>query len=172
MRVRTIGALLAIAACAALNQAIAEPTQEAAVTASYASVGVPRSEATLSVSSISVPSIEQSARLTDVSWRTLPSHRQKHAGFDLSILGLAIGSTVGSVRAKVRCNSKSPSSGPGTSTSLSFGGVYSSEPGSENKAFSDATPSLSLSMSIDHGKPAADLFEQGKDYYLDFSPAE
>ena len=77
-----------------------------------------------------------------------------------------------SVRAKVRCNSKSPASGPGTATSLSFGAVFSDDPASENKAFSDATPSLSLSMSIADGKPAADQFEQGKEYYLDFTPAE
>jgi hypothetical protein len=75
---------------------------------------------------------------------------------------------MGNVRAKVRCNSKTPSGG---ATHLSFGAVYSSEPNSENKAFSDATPTLSLNMSITDGKPAADAFEEGKEYYLDFSPA-
>lgn len=72
------------------------------------------------------------------------------------------------IRAKVRCNSKSEGGG---ATHLSFGAVYSDDPNSENKAFSDSTPSLSLNMAIMDGKPAAEMFEQGKEYYLDFSPA-
>lgn len=42
----------------------------------------------------------------------------------------------------------------------------------ENKAFNDATPGGSLFLHIAKGKPAADLFAQGQEYYLDFTPAE
>lgn len=75
---------------------------------------------------------------------------------------------MGNVRAKVRCNSRNET--PGSGTSLSFSAV--TDGSEENKSFSDATPNLSLNMTISPGKPAADSFEQGKEYYLDFSPAE
>lgn len=73
------------------------------------------------------------------------------------------------VRAKFVCNAKIPSYG---TTTVQFHAVYSSDPNSENKAFTDATPSGSLSISISDDKPALALFEQGKAYYLDFTPAE
>jgi hypothetical protein len=41
----------------------------------------------------------------------------------------------------------------------------------ENRRFSKATPSGSLLMTVDN-PPAAEFFELGKSYYLDFSKAE
>lgn len=49
--------------------------------------------------------------------------------------------------------------------------VYSDDPNSENKKFWDATPSGSLELYISN-KPAADLFEQDKEYYVDFTKAK
>lgn len=72
------------------------------------------------------------------------------------------------VRAKVHCSKFVNSDG---STQLNFYGVCSQDPNSENKAFSDATPSLNVSMGIAAGKPAADAFESGKCYYMDFTEA-
>jgi hypothetical protein len=50
--------------------------------------------------------------------------------------------------------------------------VYSSDPNSENKSFSDETPSGNIKLCISKGRPASDLFEPGKEYYVDFTPAE
>lgn len=47
--------------------------------------------------------------------------------------------------------------------------VYSSDPKHENKAFWDATPSGQLTMAIK--SDAADYFEPGAEYYLDFTKA-
>ena len=41
----------------------------------------------------------------------------------------------------------------------------------ENKSFSEYTPSGSIQMTISNGKPAQELFEPGKEYYVDFTPA-
>ena len=49
--------------------------------------------------------------------------------------------------------------------------VYSEDPAHENKAFWDATPTGSLTLSIKRDMPAAKAFEVGKEYYLDFTPA-
>ena len=75
------------------------------------------------------------------------------------------------VRAKFTCNAKIPAYG---STTVFFNAVYSNRDGTraeENKVFSDATPSGSISISIADGKPAVDAFEIGKSYYVDFTPA-
>lgn len=75
------------------------------------------------------------------------------------------------VRAKFTCNAKIPSHG---STAVFFNAVYSNRDGTraeENKAFSDATPSGNISLSIADGKPALEAFEIGKSYYVDFTPA-
>ena len=72
------------------------------------------------------------------------------------------------VRAKVLCTQITPNEVGGHST-LYFSAVYSGDPDSENAAFTDATPSLNLSMTIAPNKPAAQLFEQGQEYYLDFT---
>jgi hypothetical protein len=49
--------------------------------------------------------------------------------------------------------------------------VYSSDPSHPNKSFADATPSATVSMTISKGRPAADLFEVGKEYLVEFRPA-
>lgn len=59
----------------------------------------------------------------------------------------------------------------GGSTSLEMFPVYSSDPNHENKSFSDATPSGNIKLSISQGRPAASMFEVGKEYYVDFTPA-
>ena len=49
--------------------------------------------------------------------------------------------------------------------------VYSSEPGTENKKFWDATPSGELRLGTVN--PSAwEYFELDKEYYVDFSPVE
>lgn len=42
----------------------------------------------------------------------------------------------------------------------------------ENKAFAHYTPSGRLEMYIDNGTEAANLFEPGEEYFLEFSKAE
>jgi len=42
----------------------------------------------------------------------------------------------------------------------------------ENKSFSRWTPSASVQMCISNETTAGDFFEQGKEYYLDFTAAE
>lgn len=74
------------------------------------------------------------------------------------------------VRAKFTVSSKIPHGYGGTTVTLSA--VYSNDPHSENKVFSDATPSGQISISIADGKPALEAFELGKPYYVDFMPAE
>lgn len=56
------------------------------------------------------------------------------------------------------------------SIEVRFGAVYSQDPNSENKNFWESTPNASLQMYITN-HAAADLFEIGKEYYLDFTPA-
>lgn len=52
--------------------------------------------------------------------------------------------------------------------------VYSEDPNSENKAFSDATPCGNLYLTIAAGKAAQENFEVGntKEYYVDIIPVE
>ncbi|HEX9711444.1 MAG TPA: hypothetical protein VGB52_02695 [Actinomycetota bacterium] len=47
--------------------------------------------------------------------------------------------------------------------------VYSTDPESENKAFWDSTPSGHLQLTISN-KPAAEIFVEGQEYYLDITP--
>lgn len=42
----------------------------------------------------------------------------------------------------------------------------------ENKSFSRWTPVANLEMWISDETPAAQVFEQGKEYYVDFTPAD
>lgn len=55
-------------------------------------------------------------------------------------------------------------------TRVEMAPVYSEDPKHENKHFWDATPSGRLDMVIKN-EAAAELFEEGKEYYLDFAPA-
>lgn len=48
--------------------------------------------------------------------------------------------------------------------------VYSNNPEDENKAFWEATPSGEITMSIKSS--ALDMFEEGKTYYVDFTPTD
>lgn len=73
------------------------------------------------------------------------------------------------VRAKFSLGSKMET--PSGDTIVYLYPVYSSDPASENKAFSDSTPGGQLQLQISKGKPAADLFEAGKQYYVDISVA-
>lgn len=73
------------------------------------------------------------------------------------------------VRAKMQCHAVESYVGGGVKVRL--GAVYSSDPNSENRAFSDATPQGSVEMHIQGGKPAAKAFVPGKHYYVDFTEA-
>lgn len=66
------------------------------------------------------------------------------------------------VRAKFNCTSN-------TDGNVSFQPVYGGSP--ENDKFFAATPGGSISLSVVN-KPAAESFEVGKPYYVDFTPAE
>ena len=49
--------------------------------------------------------------------------------------------------------------------------VYSSDPNSENYSFSQATPSGSIDLNITNPS-AFGLFKEGREYFIDFTPAE
>ena len=51
-----------------------------------------------------------------------------------------------------------------------LGAVYGQD--GENKDFADATPSGECWMQITNGRPAADHFVVGKEYYVDFIAVE
>lgn len=69
----------------------------------------------------------------------------------------------------MRCGAVMPQSDGGVTVHLNA--VCSSDPASENKAFTDATPNAYMFMSIAKDKPAAQLFETGAEYYVDFIKA-
>lgn len=73
------------------------------------------------------------------------------------------------VRAKFVCNgvADNPESG---SKSVSFTPVIGGS--DENKSFAKYTPSGGAHLNISYETDAANFFEQGKEYYLDFSEAE
>ena len=74
------------------------------------------------------------------------------------------------VRAKFRLDEITNYSwGPG-SKRFKFTAVYD-DGIEENKRYSKATPSGTLEIQIDN-PPAAEFFELGKSYYLDFTEAE
>lgn len=73
------------------------------------------------------------------------------------------------VRAKMQCHVVEQY--PGGNVKVKLGAVYSSDPNSENRAFSDATPEGSVILGIAANKPAAKMFEPGKHYYVDFTEA-
>lgn len=77
------------------------------------------------------------------------------------------------IRAKFVCHSVQDHSDQNqkkTGESVQLSAVYSSDPNSENKAWAEATPSGSLSMHINN-PGAFGAFEQGREYFLDFTPA-
>ncbi|MDB0600313.1 hypothetical protein PL373_13225 [Tenacibaculum maritimum] len=72
------------------------------------------------------------------------------------------------VRAKFTC-SYIESSDNNSCKTAHFNAVYSGE---GNEDFTELTPGGNLSITISKTAKAADAFEQGKDYYLDFTPVD
>ena len=72
------------------------------------------------------------------------------------------------VRAKLRVESKSELAGG--HRSINMRAVYSDDPASENRKFSDATPAAQFQITIKKDGPH-DFFEVGGEYYLDFTKA-
>ena len=70
------------------------------------------------------------------------------------------------VRAKFKCYSVEEFAGGSKTAKLSA--VYSAN--GENAQFAHATPSGTLSISIDSQTEAVEFFKAGEEYYLDFSP--
>jgi hypothetical protein len=70
-------------------------------------------------------------------------------------------------RAKFRVQSKTEYHGTGDTVAVQFMAVTSGSP--ENELFWKYTPSGEIKMQIK--KEVADLFEIGKEYYVDFTPA-
>lgn len=60
--------------------------------------------------------------------------------------------------------------GGNTITTVKMHPVYSSDPDSENKVFTDATPCGEFTMGMTVPE-TADFFEPGQEYYLDFTRA-
>src|SRR2546423_3534358 len=75
------------------------------------------------------------------------------------------------VRAKMKCTSITKTGdAKKPQMQVKLGAVYSNDPESENRSFANATPSGELSMNIDAGRPAAEAFELGCEYYVDITP--
>lgn len=71
-------------------------------------------------------------------------------------------------RAKFYCNEIADF---GSSKQVKLSAVYAPDANGEDAGFTKATPWGEIAMTIDN--PAAAVhFEQGKTYYVDFSPAE
>jgi len=60
----------------------------------------------------------------------------------------------------------------GNVVNFTLGAVYSSDPKSENKSFSDSTPSGYLNLGIDKSKPAVGFLEMGDVVYITIVKAE
>ncbi len=73
------------------------------------------------------------------------------------------------VRAKFRVTAKSDPY-PDGAIGIEMQPVCSSNPQHENKRFWEATPAGKIEMSISN-RPAADVFELGEEYYVDFTKA-
>jgi hypothetical protein len=76
--------------------------------------------------------------------------------------------TTQTTRAKFRAHSVYDLSNSSRVVALSP--VYDSNPTSENHNFWNATPSGEIRMTINNPDGAA-IFEEGKEYYVDFTPA-
>lgn len=73
------------------------------------------------------------------------------------------------VKAKFRVNHKAQPDGADYVT-IHMSPVYSDDPNSENKKFWDYTPAGTIQLSTTNLK-AAEYFEIGKEYYVDFTEA-
>lgn len=71
-------------------------------------------------------------------------------------------------RAKFKCNTVTAYESSHREVKLSP--VYSNDPNSENKAFWEASPNGELRLYITNPAASA-LFEPGKEYYIDITPA-
>lgn len=60
----------------------------------------------------------------------------------------------------------------GYGTTPKLNAVFSSDPNSENKVFTDHTPSGTITMTIQAGKDAANSFAVGDEFYVDFTKVE
>lgn len=67
------------------------------------------------------------------------------------------------VRAKFRCDAV-------LDEYVSMAPVYSDDPNSENKKFTDATPAGTFAMRVTNPETAS-FFEPGQEYYLDITKA-
>jgi len=77
------------------------------------------------------------------------------------------------IRAKFCCNNlaeRNDTAGTKVAEEVYFAPVYSADPNSENAKWSAATPGGQLHMYISN-PDAWGAFEQGKEYFLDFTPA-
>lgn len=71
------------------------------------------------------------------------------------------------VRAKFRCDSVTQYQ---YASEVKLSAVYGTA--GDNADFADATPGGTLTMMISKGRPAADVFTPGSEFYLTFTPAE
>jgi hypothetical protein len=77
-------------------------------------------------------------------------------------------------RCKVKVNSVvegRDTGGTKTSENIYVNAVYSDDPNSENRQWSKWTPAFNLNMVINNPGAFGSL-QQGKEYYIDFIPAE
>jgi hypothetical protein len=72
-----------------------------------------------------------------------------------------------SVRAKMKCHTIEHFE---HGSKVRLGAVFGTN--GENKDFAEATPSGEVWMQISKGRPAAEMFEPGKEYYVDFTPVQ
>lgn len=75
------------------------------------------------------------------------------------------------VVARMKCNTVTKMGDPKhPQMQIQLGAVYSSDPESPNRSFAAATPSGSLTLSIDAGRPAASAFTLGGEYEIEIRP--
>jgi len=73
------------------------------------------------------------------------------------------------VRAKFFCNEVRDIPEYGQKLITLYAVISGSE---ENKSFSKYTPSGAVNLNISYETMASEFFEEGKEYYLDFTPAQ
>lgn len=75
------------------------------------------------------------------------------------------------VRCKMKCTSITKTGDPQKPyIRIELGAVCSQDPESENRSFASATPTASMALSIDPGRPAAAAFELGGEYLITLTP--
>jgi hypothetical protein len=76
-------------------------------------------------------------------------------------------SKVQKVRAKFRCTNVDTNDVPGDSQNIHMEVVIDGSP--ENKVFSEYTPYGQFNIGIDKSAPALQLFEEGREYFIDIT---